>query len=127
MTVKNNSLGRFINKYHLESAVASSKWKVKNDTLSARFMTEDRTLLGKVTLNNFDLDDCEVGVYNTSQLQKMTSVLSNTININLKKAEERAIAIHMDDSDVSLNYMLADLDIIPKAPKLLNLLKQKTL
>ena len=50
MTVKNNSLGRFINKYHLESAVASSKWKLKNDTLSARFMTEDRTLLGDLKL-----------------------------------------------------------------------------
>ena len=30
----------------------------------------------------------------------------------------RAIAIDMSDGEVSLNYMLADLDIIPKAPKL---------
>ena len=48
----------------------------------------------------------------------MVSVLGSSVDINLKKVEERAIAVHMTDDEVSLNYMLADLDIIPKAPKL---------
>jgi len=108
----------FIEKYSLGNSIESVPWVIKNNSLTTDFVSEDRTLLGKVTLNDFNLDDCEVGVYNTTQLQKMISVLSNTVNITLKKAEERAIAIHMDDTDVSLNYMLADLDIIPKAPKL---------
>ena len=48
----------------------------------------------------------------------MISVLGSDVEVKLKKAEERSIAIDMTDGDVSLNYMLADLDIIPKAPKL---------
>ena len=108
----------FIEKYSLGNNIESVPWVIKNNKLTTDFVSEDRTLLGKVSLNNFNLDDCEIGIYNTTQLQKMISVLGNTVNIDLKKVDDRAIAIHMNDGDVSLNYMLADLDIIPKAPKL---------
>ena len=108
----------FIEKYSLGNNIESVPWVNKNNKLTTDFVSEDRTLLGKVSLNNFNLDDCEIGIYNTTQLQKMISVLGNTVNIDLKKVDDRAIAIHMNDGDVSLNYMLADLDIIPKAPKL---------
>ena len=108
----------FIEKYSLGNTIESVPWSIKNNTLITEFVSSDRTLLGRVSLANFDLDNVEIGIYNTTQLQKMISVLGNTVNIDLKKVDERAIAIHMDDNDVSLNYMLADLDIIPKAPKL---------
>ena len=108
----------FIDKYSLGNNIESVPWVVKNNTISTDFVSEDRTLLGKTTLNNIDLSDCEIGIYNTSQLQKMVAVLGNEVDINLKKVEDRAIAVHMTDNEVSLNYMLADLDIIPKAPKL---------
>ena len=108
----------FIDKYSLGNNIESVPWVVKGNNLSTDFVSEDRTLLGKTTLNNFELEDCEIGIYNTTQLQKMIAVLGNDVNIHLKKADERSIAVHMTDSDVSLNYMLADLDIIPKAPKL---------
>ena len=108
----------FVEKYSLGNTIESVPWSIKNNTLSTDFVSEDRTLLGNVTLNTFELDDSEVGIYNTTQLQKMISVLGSEVTVRLKKAEERAIAIDMTDGDVSLNYMLADLDIIPKAPKL---------
>jgi len=108
----------FIDKYSLGNNIESVPWVVKDTNLSTDFVSEDRTLLGKTTLNNFELEDCEIGIYNTTQLQKMIAVLGSDVNIRLKKADERSIAVHMTDSDVSLNYMLADLDIIPKAPKL---------
>jgi hypothetical protein len=108
----------FVEKYSLGNTIESVPWSIKKNTLSTDFVSEDRTLLGNVTLNSFDIDDSEVGIYNTTQLQKMISVLGSDVSINLKKADKRAIAIDMTDGDVSLNYMLADLDIIPKAPKL---------
>ena len=108
----------FVEKYSLGNTIESVPWSIKNNTLSTDFVSEDRTLLGNVTLNSFELDDSEVGIYNTTQLQKMISVLGSEVTVRLKKAEERAIAIDMTDGEVSLNYMLADLDIIPKAPKL---------
>ncbi len=108
----------FIEKYSLGNTIESVPWSIKDNTLNTDFVSEDRTLLGNVTLNSFELDDSEVGIYNTTQLQKMISVLSSDITVKLKKADERAIAIDMTDGDVSLNFMLSDLDIIPKAPKL---------
>ena len=108
----------FVEKYSLGNTIESVPWSIKNNTLTTEFVSEDRTLLGSVTLNSFDIDDAEMGIYNTTQLQKMISVLGSDVNVNLKKADERSIAIDMTDGDVSLNYMLADLDIIPKAPKL---------
>ena len=108
----------FIEKYSLGNTIESVPWSIKDNTLTTDFVSEDRTLLGNVTLNSFELDDSEVGIYNTNQLQKMISVLSSDITVKLKKADERAIAIDMTDGEVSLNFMLSDLDIIPKAPKL---------
>tara|TARA_B100000497_G_C7633080_1_gene380523 strand:- start:139 stop:849 length:711 start_codon:yes stop_codon:yes gene_type:complete len=108
----------FVEKYSLGNTIESVPWSIKDNTLSTDFVSEDRTLLGNVTLNSFELDDSEIGIYNTTQLQKMISVLGSDVEVKLKKAEERSIAIDMTDGDVSLNYMLADLDIIPKAPKL---------
>ena len=108
----------FIEKYSLGNTIESVPWSIKDNTLSTDFVSDDRTLLGNVTLNSFELGDSEVGIYNTTQLQKMISVLSSDITVKLKKADERAIAIDMTDGDVSLNFMLSDLDMIPKAPKL---------
>ena len=108
----------FVEKYSLGNTIESVPWSIKNNTLSTDFVSDDRTLLGNVSLNSFDIDDVEVGIYNTTQLQKMISVLGSDVTINLKKADDRALAIDMTDGEVSLNYMLADLDIIPKAPKL---------
>jgi len=108
----------FIEKYSLGNTIESVPWSIKDNTLTTDFVSEDRTLLGNLTLNSFELDDSEVGIYNTTQLQKMISVLSSDITVKLKKADERAIAIDMTDGEVSLNFMLSDLDIIPKAPKL---------
>jgi len=108
----------FVEKYSLGNTIESVPWSIKKNTLSTDFVSDDRTLLGNVTLNSFEIDDAEIGIYNTTQLQKMISVLGSEVTVNLKKADKRAIAIDMTDGDVSLNYMLADLDIIPKAPKL---------
>ena len=108
----------FVEKYSLGNTIESVPWSIKSNTLTTEFVSEDRTLLGSVTLNSFAIDDAEIGIYNTTQLQKMISVLGSDVTVNLKKADKRAIAIDMTDGDVSLNYMLANLDIIPKAPKL---------
>ena len=64
----------FVEKYSLGNTIESVPWSIKNNTLATDFVSDDRTLLGNVTLNSFELDDAEVGIYNTTQLQKMISV-----------------------------------------------------
>ena len=62
----------FIEKYSLGNSIESVPWVNKNNSLSTDFVSEDRTLLGRVTLNNFNLEDCTIGIYNTSQLQELS-------------------------------------------------------
>ena len=114
MTVKNNSLGRFISKYHLESAVLSAKWKLKNETLSARFMTEDRTLLGDLKLKNFKCDSIdgeELGINNTEQLVKLLGVLDDDVEIKYVFP-----FLHIQDSKSKVSYVLSNISVIPDAP-----------
>ena len=52
----------FIEKYSLGNSIESVPWVIKNNTLTTDFVSEDRTLLGNITLNEFNLDDSEVNV-----------------------------------------------------------------
>ena len=108
----------FVEKYSLGNNIEAVKWSISNNSLQTEFISSCKTLLGVVKLNDFQMQDCELGIYNTSQLQKMLSVVGNSIDLKLKMVEERAIGLTITDNDVALNYMLADLDVIPKAPKL---------
>ena len=114
MAVKNNSLGRFISKYYLESAVVPAKWKLNKETLSARFITEDRTLLGELTLKNFKCDSIEgqsLAIYNTDQLIKLLKVLDDDVNIKYEYPY-----LHISDSKAKVSYVLSDPSIIPDTP-----------
>ena len=66
---------RFIDKYHLsglaESVVLDSN--LDNKTLTTKFVTENKSLLGVVKLENWDFEDANIGVYTTSQLLKLLS------------------------------------------------------
>ena len=108
----------FVEKYSLGNNIEAVKWAISNNSLQTEFISGCKTLLGMVKLNDFQLQDCELGIYNTTQLQKMLGVVGNSINLKLKMIDERAIGVNITDGDVALNYMLADLDVIPKAPKL---------
>lgn len=108
----------FVEKYSLGNNIEAVKWAISNNSLQTEFISGCKTLLGVVKLNDLQMQDCELGIYNTSQLQKMLGVVGNSIDLKLKMVDERAIGITITDSDVALNYMLADLDVIPKAPKL---------
>ena len=103
----------FVEKYSLGNNIEAVKWAISNNSLQTEFISGCKTLLGVVKLNDLQMQDCELGIYNTSQLQKMLGVVGNSIDLKLKMVEERAIGITITDSDVALNYMLADLDVIP--------------
>ena len=64
-------LVRFINKYYLNGTVNSVVLNSKSDKLSARFISGDKTLLGELSLDKSQIEDCEIGVYNTEQFSKL--------------------------------------------------------
>lgn len=113
-----NRLNRFISKYNLAGLVESVQWNSENKTLSTRFISDDKTVLGLVTLSEFDFEDSVIGVYNTNTLKSLLNVLGNDINVSLKKVDEKPISLSLTSDSTAIQYQLADLAVIPNVPDL---------
>ena len=111
-------LDRFISKYSLGDSVNSVVWKVNDEVLTTEFITLDKSLLGKVTLDTFQFEEIELGIYDTKQLASLLSVLNDDISLTVVKSQDKVVSIKFEDSYASVNYMLSDLSVIPDVPKM---------
>ena len=94
-----NKLNGFINKYHLGGEIKSTKWESDGNKLSTRFISGDKSVVGKVVLSKFShLSPCELGVYNTGQLSSLLSVLGDDIDINLSQSGDKFISMEFEDT-----------------------------
>ena len=121
-----NKIDRFINKYHLAGKVNSVKWKSGNDKLTATFVTDDKSLLGTVSADNFSFEDCELGIYDTDQLQKLLGVLSDNVQISLVKFGKKPLSLKVENENASVDYVLSDLSVIPEPPTIKKIPKFET-
>ena len=116
-----NTLERFIKKYSLDGSVSAVRWICKDETLGARFVTEDKSLLGELTLSNFKNDklaETEMGIGETETLSKLLAIVGTDVNVSVKKAGDRCMSISFADDLLSSEYFLSDLSVLPEAPKL---------
>ena len=116
--MEKSRINRFVSKYNLAGLVESVKWESKEGSLSTNFISDDKSVLGTVTLSEFDFEDSTFGVYDTTKLTKMLSVLSDDVDFDITKTEDKAISLKFKDGSTSVNYMLADLSVIPNVPDL---------
>ena len=107
----------FISKYHLNGLIQSVSWN-SNGSLSTRFISDDKSVVREVTLNMFNGQKTILGVYNTDLLVKLLSVLGHEINFNVNLSGDKAYSLTLDDNSSTVNYMLADMAVIPPAPDL---------
>ena len=120
-------LDTFIQKYNLGGNVNSVKWESSGDTLSTRFISPDKSLLGELTLVKQSLPEFEVGVYDTPLLSKMLSTLADKVDFTLTKVDNTPVAFHFTDSIISADYVLAAIGVIPDVPELKNVPEFNTL
>ena len=68
-----SKLVSFINKYYLNGTVNSVVLNSNSNTkqLSTRFISGDKNLLGEVTMEDWDFETSEIGVYSTDQFIKI--------------------------------------------------------
>jgi len=111
-------LTRFIDKYHLNGNVNAVIINSKGDTLSTRFITGDKSLLGELKMNSWNFQDVELGVYDTEQLIKLLGVLDDDVTLNLTQSGDKAIALEISDKYSTVNFMLSDKSVINKPPPL---------
>ena len=111
-------LTRFIDKYHLNGNVNAVVINSKGDTLSTRFITGDKALLGELEMNSWNFQDVELGVYDTEQLSRLLGVLDDDVSLNLTQSGDKAIALEISDSYSKVNFMLSDKSVINQPPPL---------
>ena len=115
---------RYINKYALGGEIKSVKWVSDGKKLSTRFISGDKSVVGRVELSKFNhLSPCELGVYNTGQLSSLLSVLGDDVDVSLSNSGDKFISMEFVDTKrkTKSKYMLSDLSVIPTPPALKNL------
>ena len=102
-----------INKYHL-GEIESVKWTVKDNTLSVDFMSLNKDIIGKLSYNNFTVEDCELAVFDTKKLLNLINITSGDLLISLEKVKSINTKLHIADNSYNLTYALADPLLIAK-------------
>ena len=113
------TLTSVLDKYYLNGTVESVKWVIKDKTITVDFITPMKNLVGKVISPNFDLEDSEIGIYNTSQFYKLVKIMNDTVVLKLNKSERGTpLEITLADNQYDLNYYLSDLNLIETVPSI---------
>jgi hypothetical protein len=72
-------------------------------------------MIGTVTCDNFELEDSQVAISNTSQLLKLLAITNGYLELSYIKQHKLITKLIVADNQFTLNYALADNMIIPKA------------
>lgn len=112
--MKRVKLDGFINRYNLGGEIESVMIKSTDDKLTVRMISDDKTLLGNVSMLDTEFPVGDFGIYTTSQLKGLLGVLDDSITI-----EEVTGALKFSDtSKTKIQYMLAAPSVIPSVPDL---------
>lgn len=111
--MKKSKFDGFINRYNLGGEIESVMIKSDGKELSVKMISDDKTLLGTVSLKDAEFPEGEFGVYTTTQLKGLLGVLDENI-----KVEEATGAIKFSDNGTKMQYMLAAASVIPAVPDL---------
>jgi len=105
-----------IEKYYLNGLVERVKITIKDKTLQTKFISAQKNLVGTIEAPNVELDDCEFGVYDTTQLLKLIGITDKFIILNVEKHGNIANKLLIADSEYNLEYALADTMLTPAVP-----------
>ena len=112
-------LQSIISKYHLGGLIESVKWTVEDNNLSIRTKTNNNNLVCELECNDFPLENSEIAIYETSQLNRLINITSGELDLNLQKKNSINTKLLIDDSSYSLFYNLAEIMLIPKVEHVL--------
>ena len=116
--MEKNRINRFVQRYNLAGLIESVKWDVTDETLETSFISDDKSVLGKVSTTDFNFKNGSYGVYDTTKLTKMLSVLSNDVDVDTVDIDGKTVSLNISDKGTTATYMLADLTVIPAVPDL---------
>jgi hypothetical protein len=115
--INKGELQAIISKYNLGGMIDAVKWSIQDKQLTIKFNAPTRDMIGEVTHTSFDLEDSEIAIYNTSQLDKLLAITSGDINLQLEKTGRIFSKLIIEDVSYKLNYSLSDLLLIQEPGK----------
>jgi len=104
-----------ISKYFLNGKNEAVKWDIVDNKLTIKFKAPDKSMIGSVTCDNFDLEDSSIGISNTTQLLKLLAITNGPLSLEYIKQHKLITKLIVADNQFTLNYALADTMIIPPA------------
>jgi len=111
--IKKILIQSIINKYYL-GLNESVKWVVEGSTLNIDFMTPTKDVIGSVSCDNFDLEDCKLAIYDTKKLQNLISICNGELLLELVKNNALNTKLKISDLNFNLTYALSDPLLIGK-------------
>jgi hypothetical protein len=93
------------------------KWTTQDKQLNIKFNAPTRDMIGEVTHTKFDLEDSEIAIYNTSQLDKLLSITYGSLSLGLIKTGKIFSKLIIEDASFTVDYPLADLLLIQEPGK----------
>lgn len=112
--INKNTLQSFIAKYYINGLNNQVKWRIKDNTLTVYAGESGRVC--KVVLDNFEFEDCEVGVFDTNKLIKLLAITNGDLLLSSEKQGELHTKLNISDTNFELAYALADTLIMGKTP-----------
>lgn len=105
-----------IEKYYLDGLVERVKINIDDKTLTTKFISNQKNLVGSVTAPNMEVDDCEFGIYDTTQLLKLIGITDHFLTLEVAKQGKVANKLLIADNEYNLEYALADIMLTPTVP-----------
>lgn len=107
-----------IEKYYLKGLVERVKIDIENKTLTTRFISNQKNLVGSLTAPNIEVNDCEFGIYDTTQLLKLIGITDHFLTLEVAMQGKVASKLLIADNEYNLEYALADIMLTPSVPGL---------
>jgi hypothetical protein len=107
-----------IEKYHLGGLVERVKIQITDKTLTTKFISAQKNLVGVLEAPGITLPDCEFGVYDTSQLLKLIGITDHFLTLDVEVNKGIANKLLIADNEYNLEYALADTMLTPNVPSI---------
>ena len=112
--INKSKLQSIISKYYLNGLVQSVRWETKENKLSISFTSENKDIAGDLMCENSPVEDSEITIFDTSQLNKLISVTNGELLLTLEKEHKIFSKLHIQDNSFNVAYSLADSLLVPK-------------
>ena len=112
--INKSKLQSIISKYYLNGLVQSVRWVTEEDKLSISFTSENKDIAGDLVCEASPLEDSEIAIFDTAQLNKLISVTNGELLLSLEKEHKIFSKLHIQDNAFNVAYSLADSLLVPK-------------